>query len=201
MSAGRTVNSQSQSWGTPLKYVKAIKRFWGGSIALDPCSNEYSIVHADTEFILPKNDGLKEDWNYPTIYMNPPYGTDRERGTTIKNWLAKCTITHQKYGSEILSLVPVATNTGHWKQSVFGKAKAVCFLYDTRLKFLENGSGTGKGAPMACAIIYWGINYDKFYDVFIEHGAVVDLSGLHDEDIGASRKQIKLAFRETLING
>ena len=60
--------------------------------------------------------------------------------------------------------MPVATNTGHWKQSVFGQAKAICFLYDTRLRFLENGFDTGKGAPMACAMIYWGNNYNKFYN-------------------------------------
>ncbi|MCK5523176.1 MAG: hypothetical protein KAI83_08595 [Thiomargarita sp.] len=185
MSAGRTVNSQSQSWGTPTKYVKAIKRFFGGSVALDPCSNEYSIVHAETEFMLPQNDGLGKDWNYPTIYMNPPYGADRERGTTIKNWLAKCVFTHKKYASEILALVPVATNTGHWKQNVFGQAKALCFLYDTRLKFLENGSDAGKGAPMACVMIYWGEDYDRFYDVFIEYGAVIELSNLRGEEIGA----------------
>ncbi len=194
MSAGRTVNSQSQSWGTPPKYVKAVRRFFGGSISLDPCSNEYSIVHAKTEFTLPENDGLKEEWNFPTIYMNPPYGADRKRGTTIKNWLAKCALTHQKYGSEILALVPVATNTGHWKQSIFGQAKALCFLYDTRLKFLENGSGAGKGAPMACAMIYWGNDYDKFYEIFIEFGAVVDLSSLQGEEIGVMRKHLKLAF-------
>jgi hypothetical protein len=194
MSAGRTVNSQSQSWGTPLKYVKAVKRVFGGSIALDPCSNEYSIVQAETEFMLPQNDGLREDWNYPTIYMNPPYGADRERGTTIKNWLAKCALTHRKYGSEILALVPVATNTGHWKQSVFGQARAICLLYDTRLKFLENGTNTGKGAPMACAMIYWGQDYKKFYDIFIEYGAVVDISNLQGKEIGAKRKHLKLEF-------
>ena len=194
MSAGRTVNSKSQSWGTPPKYVNVIRNFFGDSIALDPCSNEYSIVHAETEFMLPKNDGLREDWNYPTIYMNPPYGADRERGTTIKNWLAKCALTHQKFDSEILALVPVATNTGHWKQSVFGQAKAICFLYDTRLKFLENGSGAGKGAPMACAMIYWGHNYDKFYNTFIEFGAVIDISNLQNTEIGATRKHMKLAF-------
>lgn len=195
MSAGRTVNSQSQSWGTPLKYVKAIKRFFGGSIALDPCSNEYSIVNAETEFMLPHNDGLREDWNYATIYMNPPYGSDRERGTTIKNWLAKCALTHQKYHSEILALVPVATNTGHWKQSVFGQAKAICFLYDTRLKFLENGLDVGKGAPMSCAMIYWGQDYDKFYDIFIEYGAVVDISSLQGEKIGKERKFMELDLK------
>lgn len=195
MTAGRKVNSENQSWGTPLKYVKAIKKFFGGSIALDPCSNQYSIVGAETEFILPQNDGLREEWNYSTIYMNPPYGADRERGTTIKNWLVKCAITHQKYGSEILALIPVATNTGHWKQSIFGKAKAICFLYDTRLKFLENGNDGGKGAPMACAMIYWGKNYEKFYNIFIEYGAVVDLSNLIDQEIGATKKQLTLRIK------
>ena len=194
MSAGRTVNSKSQSWGTPPKYINVIRHFFGGFIALDPCSNEYSIVHAETEFMLPKNDGLTENWDYPTIYMNPPYGADRERGTTIKNWLAKCALTHQMYDSEILALVPVATNTGHWKQSVFGQAKAICFLYDTRLKFLENGSGAGKGAPMACAMIYWGHDYEKFYEIFIEFGAVVDISNLQNTEIGTTRRYMKLAF-------
>lgn len=195
MTAGRKVNSENQSWGTPLKYIKAIKKFFGGSIALDPCSNQYSIVGAETEFMLPQNDGLREEWNYPTIYMNPPYGADRERGTTIKNWLVKCAVTHQKYGSEILALIPVATNTGHWKQSIFGKAKAICFLYDTRLKFLENGNDGGKGAPMACAMIYWGKDYDRFYNIFIDYGAVVDLSHLIDQEIGATRKQLTLTIQ------
>ena len=44
MTAGRHVNTVSQSWSTPHKYVNAIKRFWNGRIDLDPCSNEYSIV-------------------------------------------------------------------------------------------------------------------------------------------------------------
>ncbi len=194
MSAGRTVNTQSQSWGTPLKYVKAVKSFFGGSISLDPCSNEYSIVNAETEYILPKNDGLKEDWNFPTIYINPPYGSDRERKTTIKNWLAKCALAHSKYKSEILALIPVATNTSHWKQSIFGEATAICFLYDTRLKFLENGLDIGKGAPMSCCIVYWGNDYEKFYNLFIEHGAVINISNLKGEEIGLERKKLKLAL-------
>lgn len=195
MSAGRKVNSKSQSWGTPSKYVRAVKKFFGGEIELDPCSNKYSIVEANVEFSLPKNDGLKEEWDYQTVYVNPPYGADRERGTTIKNWLAKCAYSHRKYENEILTLVPVATNTGHWKQSVFGRAKAVCFLYDTRLKFLENGKNTGKGAPMACAMVYWGKNYKRFFEIFIEFGAVVDLTNLQGEKIGKKRKSLELDLK------
>jgi len=188
MSAGRTINTLSQSWGTPRKYVNAVKDFFGGFIDLDPCSNEYSIVGAKVEYSLPARDGLKETWNYPTIYVNPPYGIDKERGTTIKHWLAKCALAHEEFGSEVLALVPIAANTTHWKKYVFTKARAICFLYDTRLRFLENGCDSGKGAPMACAMIYWGLRFSDFFNTFIEHGAVVDISNLIGASIGEERR-------------
>lgn len=176
--AGRSVNSQSQDWCTPPKYVEAVRSMFNGKIELDPCSNSSSIVHARVEFILPKHDGFFEDWNFKTIYINPPYGADRERGTTIKNWIQKCAETHKKYDSEILALIPVATNTAHWKHYIFGKAAAICFLYDTRLKFLVNGTTDNKGAPMACCMVYWGKNIDNFRNVFEHFGAVANISEL-----------------------
>jgi hypothetical protein len=185
MTAGRTVNTLSQDWGTPEKYVKAVREFFGGKIDLDPCSNIYSVVKAEQEYILPHHDGLKESWNFARIYVNPPYGTDNERGTKIKHWLAKCLEANQKHQAEVLALVPVASNTGHWKNYVWGKASSVCFLYDTRLKFLVNGFDTGKGAPMSCSMVYWGKNYGRFYDIFIQFGAVVDLRPLQGKIIGA----------------
>jgi hypothetical protein len=184
MSAGRTVNTLSQEWGTPLKYVSAVKKVLGGSIDLDPCSNEHSIVNATVEYRLPEQDGLKESWEFPRIYVNPPYGIDKERGTSIKHWLYRCATAARNYDSEVLALVPVATNTGHWKNYVFGRAVTVCFLYDTRLKFLVDGRDEGKGAPMSCAMIYWGKHYQKFYDVFIRYGAVIDLRPLYGKQIG-----------------
>lgn len=116
--------------------MEAVKRLWGGRIALDPCSNEWSIVNADTEFRLPEKDGLGEKWDFKTIYVNPPYGADREHGTTIKHWLYKCAHAFKVHDAEVLALVPVATNTSHWKEYVWGRASAVCFLYNTRLRFL-----------------------------------------------------------------
>jgi len=187
MSAGRTVNSQSQEWGTPQKYVDAVKKVFNGEIELDPCSNKYSIVKAKIEYLLPEKDGLKDTWNFPTIYVNPPYGADRKRNTTIKNWLAKCCKAYYEFNSEVIALVPVATNTSHWKKYVFGKAHAICFLYDTRLKFLVNGNGGGKGAPMSCAMIYWGNNFERFHNVFVEFGAVVNITKLINKNFGFER--------------
>jgi len=188
MTAGRTVNSQSVNWCTPPKYVDAVRKVFGGKISLDPCSNEWSIVHAETEYCLPEKDGLKESWNYPTIYVNPPYGSDKENRTTIKHWLYKCAHAHKNYRSEVLALVPVATNTSHWKEYVWGRATAVCFLYDTRLRFLVEGKDAGKGAPMSCAMIYWNKDIETFREVFIEYGAVVDLRPLQGKVIGDKRK-------------
>jgi hypothetical protein len=37
---------------------------------------------------------------------------------------------------------------------------------------------------MSCAMIYWGKNYDRFFEVFIRYGAVLDLRPLYGKQIG-----------------
>ncbi|MEL6442698.1 MAG: DNA N-6-adenine-methyltransferase [Bacteroidota bacterium] len=192
MTAGRAIINKSQEWGTPRKYVDLVTRFFGGGISLDPCSNAYSIVEAETEYSLPFSDGLKESWDFSTIYVNPPYGIDKRRKTRIADWLKRCLRAYESHGSEVVALVPVATNTGHWKKYVWGRARSVCFLYDTRLKFLENGESGGKGAPMSCCFVYWGDRQSDFFDMFIRHGAVVNLDGLRGEIIAGIRPQRQL---------
>lgn len=195
MTAGRAVNSLSHDWCTPAHYVAAVREVFGRQIDLDPCSSPSSRVNARVEYQLPHLDGLKASWDYRTIYVNPPYGADRERRTTIKKWLQRCLTAHEQHGSEVLALVPVATNTGHWKRFVWGAAAAVSFLYDTRLRFLIDGMDHGKGAPMSCAMVYWGSHYQRFFDVFIEYGAVVDIRPLRSASIGGfSRKKQPVLF-------
>jgi len=57
---------------------------------------------------------------------------------------------------------------------------------------MEHGKSGGKGAPMACAAVYWGRNYQRFFDVFIEYGAVVDIRSLVGVKIGPQRKNRQL---------
>ena len=201
MTAGRNnAQSVSQHWCTPPKYVDAIREFFGGEIALDPCSNEHSIVKATIEYSLPNSDGLAKQWDEPSVFVNPPYGRDRERGTGIRDWLRKCSETHSQYSSEVLALVPVATNTRHWKDFVFGAATAVTFLYDTRLRFLVNGKDSGKGAPMSCAMVYWGSRYKHFEKVFIRFGAVVDLRHLCGKLVGAHERLPLLEAKQQSVS-
>src|SRR6266404_2417493 len=169
MTAGRNVNSKSRNWNTPQKVIDAVREVFG-IIWLDPCSNEFSKVNAEVEYKLP-TDGLKESWNYPTVYCNPPYGRDKERKTSISDWLEK----GSNIKSDLLILIPVAVNTGHWKRFIWGKAQTICFLADPRLKFLEEGKENKIGCPMACCCVYYGSNKGKFKEVFSKLGAVVDL--------------------------
>lgn len=160
MTAGRKVITGSVHWNTPLKYVEAITRVLG-VIELDPCSNNMSIVGAITAF---EHSGLDLPWdNYKTIFVNPPYG----RG--IYDWLAKC---NQHTNGEVIALIPVATNTKHWKDHVF-KSDCICLLSDTRLKFMIDGTTNNKGASMACCVVYWGGDVQKFIQVFREYGQCV----------------------------
>lgn len=97
MGAGRKINTMSQSWGTPRKYVDAVKAVFDGVIDLDPYSNEHSIVNAKHGFRLPEHDGLCESRKYKTIFVNPPHGKIKETDTTIKDWLCKCVTACYEY--------------------------------------------------------------------------------------------------------
>ena len=197
MTAGRTnSDTLSKHWGTPHKYVEAVRETFDGVIHLDPCSNEWSVVNAKIEWSLPENDGLRKKWLARTIYVNPPYGADRERGTRISDWLKKCASAFHDLGAEVIALVPVAANTLHWKESVWARATSICFLYDTRVKFLENGRDSGKGSPMANAMIYWGTNPERFAEVFSRHGAVVPLDNIRLPQGALARQQFHQTFQK-----
>lgn len=176
MTAGRQPISNTKDWGTPPNIIRSIRTVFDDAISLDPCSNEHSLVHADKEYLLPDHDGLVESWEYPTIYVNPPYGTDPMRGTRISHWFARMAEASAA-GSQVIALVPVAPNTRHWKEHVFPVAAAVCFLYQPRVRFYIGGVEDPKGAPMSCAVIYYGSDVPAFAREFRSHGAVVPLAG------------------------
>src|SRR5262249_53215390 len=177
VTAGRQIISTTKDWCTPPHLIESVRAVFDGTIALDPCSNEHSLVHADKEYLLPDHDGLVEPWDYPSIYVNPPYGSDPERGTRIAQWFARIAEAASN-GSEVIALVPVATNTAHWKRHVYPVAAAICFLYEPRVRFSINGSEDPKGAPMSCAVIYYGNNPGGFAEHLPAHGAVIPFAGI-----------------------
>jgi hypothetical protein len=166
---------------TPPKYIAAILRVFP-RIDLDPCSNNLSLVPAKARWILPDVDGLHTHWPVGHIFVNPPYGRDAQRKTTIADWTARC-VEAANRGAEVMALIPVATNTSHWKKYVF-KATSVCFLADTRLRFYSEGQELPTGAPMACAVPYWGTKYSNtFTRVFSEFGQVMQAASIRKQPL------------------
>ena len=146
-------------WCTPPEIVERVRRVFGGSIGLDPCSNANSVVHAEEEYRLPEHDGLHESWNWRTIYVNPPYG----RG--IGDWLCRCAMASME-GSGVIALIPAAPDTKAWRDQV-ECAQAVCFVHG-RITFL----GAPSAAPMPSAIVYWGSNWVGFAQEFQHIGGI-----------------------------
>lgn len=159
MSAGRTNASENKTWNTPPKIIAAVTSFFG-IINLDPCSNNDSFVPAKTKITLPQ-DGLQEEWR-GNVFINPPYGRDKERKTSLKHWTRKTADSFAANKAEVIMLIPVATNTAHFKEIIFKEFSALCFLSDTRLKFWIGGKEDPKGAPMACCLCYIGTRKEEF---------------------------------------
>ena len=174
MSAGRNSVSEKKDWNTPPKYVAPVIKFFGGQVDLDPCSNAFSLINATTNYILP-TDGLQQVWNFKRIYINPPYGKNVDTDTSIYDWINKDNLANKEFGSEVLLLIPVATNTKHFKDIIFRNAKGICFLSDTRLKFWTDGKEDPKGAPMSCCMVYFGSDYVKFEKIFNSYGKCFEI--------------------------
>ena len=166
-------------WNTPQVVIDALLRGWG-SIALDPCSNEASIVPASLRLMLPTperaarpaargvrlEDGLAFDWDAVgprLVYVNPPFGLKGDAGALP--WLVKAAAAQV---AEVVLLLPARTDTAAFHEHVFGRCDALCF-WRGRLHF----SGTRDPAPFPSVFLYWGSSPEKFNAAFAPHGKVI----------------------------
>ena len=141
MGCGYIAKAKSTDWNTPMVVVEAVREAFGGTIDLDPCSNETSIVGATTEWRLPDQDGRVEPWD-GNVYVNPPFG----RG--LAAWVEKAL--ESQSAAETIMLLPAAVDTRHWQRLIFPNAAGICWVRG-RLKFL----GATASAPMACALVWF----------------------------------------------
>lgn len=162
-----TFNSGNNEWYTPEKYIEMARAVLG-EIELDPASSETAnkTVKADC-FYTEQDDGLSKPW-YGKVWMNPPYGTDL---------IGKFT---EKFADEYMAgsitegivLVNNATETA-WFSYLVEAAAAVVFPHG-RIRYYSPTKESN--APLqGQAFIYFGLNPEKFLDVFggVGWGALV----------------------------
>ena len=160
------MSSENMGWQTPPEVLAIVREFFGGKIALDPCSEPDNPTQA-LSWLTKENNGLAWDWvalaaKLPIsrgVFVNPPYG----RG--LGAWSAKMR-DEGKRGAEIIGLLPARTDT-RWWQAVT-TADAVCF-WRGRIKFV----GAPNSAPFPSALPYWGPRPQEFRRIFERYGWVV----------------------------
>ena len=153
-------NSGNNEWYTPSDYIELARAVMGG-IDLDPASSDKAneVVQAKTYYTA-QDDGLCQDWQ-GRVWLNPPYSSDLITKFTEK------LIAELPRVSQALVLVNNATET-EWFSRLVSNAVAVCFP-KSRVKFyMPDGT---VGAPLqGQAILYFGVETEKFIDVFRAKG-------------------------------
>ena len=173
-----TTSSLKQNWLTPPWFINVVRRV--GPIALDPCGNPQSFVHAWwTYYGLNHIDGLLSPWQIPegtVCFANPEYGR------TLHLWAAKMAAEGQKTNGHVIGLIPARTGTGYWEKYIWPYADAVCFWhggseFPSRISFYNlDGRPAKIGATFDAAVVYYGKGRDRFKDVFDKYGTVKELN-------------------------
>ena len=151
-------SSKSDCWNTPPEVISEVIEFFDGVIHLDPCSNSHT--HANVPALTAfteDDDGLSQQWNYPTVFMNHPYSDS-------KRWIPYAVSQYALYNNEMLLLIKMDVSTKWWSNLI----QYPFLAYNRRLKF-----GDGKGAaPFQSAMVYLGNRIERFVEVFNHNGTI-----------------------------
>ena len=130
-------SSSVQTWSTPQDFYDRLHKEF--NFTLDPCASHQDAKCA--KYYTVEDDGLKQNWQGETVFMNPPYGRD------IKTWIKKAFTEAKKPNTVVVCLVPSRTDTRYWHEYIM-KATEVR-LIKGRLKFGDSKNA----APFPSAVV------------------------------------------------
>lgn len=137
---------------TPGYVLEPVRAALGGVVGLDPCTEPDNPTGALAFYTL-EDDGLAQEWNAATIYVNPPYG--EARGA----WVDKA-IAAAARGAEVVMLIPAHTDTRIF-QKCLETATAVVFIKG-RVKFgVLRANRRQEAASHPSALLGWNTSLAK----------------------------------------
>ena len=118
-------SSKEEKWQTPQDFFDKLNEEF--DFTLDPCCQIDSAKC--NKFYTPKEDGLIQDWQGETVFVNPPYGRD------LKFWVEKCSNESKKENTIVVMLIPARTDTRYFHEYIYHKSE-IRFIKG-RLKFIN----------------------------------------------------------------
>jgi ParB family chromosome partitioning protein len=165
-----SIDRDSDSWYTPIKYIEDARIVFGGEISLDPftsiIANEQ--IKAVNYYTL-DDDALNKEWittGVRSVWINPPYGKTMSKA--IDKFLSEY---DKKSFSQAILLCNNGTDT-RWFKKLAEKADSFCFT-DHRIQFEAfDGKKQSTNTRGQC-FIYYGPDIVKFSDIFSRHGLIL----------------------------
>ena len=146
---------------TPAYILEAVRRVTGGIIDLDPASSAEAndTVKAERFFTL-EDDGLAQEWEADSLWLNPPYG----RGE-IEAFVDKLAAELDSIGLAF-TITHNATET-RWCQTLLARSAAICLL-NSRVDFSTPGEGANGGTLRGQVVFLLGKHGNQAIQVFAE---------------------------------
>lgn len=153
-----TTGSRTDCWNTPSHVLDSVVEFFGGSIGLDPCSDdkENPNVPCDRCFT-EEDDGLTHEWDASTVFMNHPYSVS-------KLWVPYAVEQQLRHQNEMLLLIKQDISTKWWRSI----ANRPFLAYNKRLRF----GAAASAAPFQSALVYLGNRDAEFCSFFQDKGII-----------------------------
>jgi hypothetical protein len=142
LSGHQSAAMKSDTWLTPPDWIAAL-----GAFDLDPCCPEFMPWKTAGRMICKREaDGLLYPW-FGRVWLNPPYRQQAAK------WLRKLT----EHGNGI-ALIPARTETAMFYESVWDKARGICFVKGRPHFHYADGTRApfNSGAPIA--LVAYGQN-------------------------------------------
>jgi hypothetical protein len=159
-------NTGEMEWYTPENIIEMAREAMG-SIDCDPASSDIANNVVKALMYFTENDnGLEKEWA-GNVWLNPPF-----KYPLIQQFLD--TLIFKYHSGEINQACIFCNNATdtEWWQTLARKSACVCFVKG-RLRCYRPDGSTGQSPLQGQTIVYFGVNKDRFCNVFKSIGSVM----------------------------
>jgi hypothetical protein len=154
-------SSKTNEWYTPA-WVMEIARAGLGvrDIRLDPASCELAnkTVQAD-QFFTKEDDGLAQDWDAYSVFMNPPYGG--KVGPFLRKLVSELDADRVNCAAVLVNALPGRK----WFQENIWEHADVVFFFNKRVKFVDEEGAVQDKPTQDNVMAFYGVHTEATISV------------------------------------